>query len=156
MNLKTFHIVFVTAATLLAFVIAGWNWHGYGTTSKLGYLFAAVAMAAGGVGLIVYGFWFWRKITTKEEERKRRRKRIHPVPLVLVLTFLGHRAAEACTVCYGDAEGPMIDGARWGVYVLIGAVVAMQGSFVAFFLYLRRRIKKTRKDPIPPWWFEQS
>ena len=156
MNLKTFHIIFVTAATLLAFVMAGWNWHGYGETSKVAYLVTAIAMALGGVGLIVYGFWFWRKITTKEEERRRRRKNINPVPLVFLMLLLSQRAAEACSVCYGDAEGPMIDAARLGVWLLFGMVLLMQGSFVAFFLYLRRKARQSRKEPIPPWWFQRE
>lgn len=47
--------------------------------------------------------------------------------------------ALACTTCYGQAGGPLIDAARLGIWLLLGVTLCVQGSFVAFFLYLRRR-----------------
>ncbi len=62
--------------------------------------------------------------------------------LVIVAAAVGLLApsgAEACTTCFGAAEGPMIDGARMGVWVLFGLTVLVQGAFVWFFVTLYRR-----------------
>lgn len=55
----------------------------------------------------------------------------------LVLADAGR--AAACTTCYGQAGGPLIDAARLGIWLLLGVTLCVQGGFVAFFLYLRRR-----------------
>ena len=63
--------------------------------------------------------------------------------------------AHACQACYGisgSADSPMIDGARLGTFLLLGVTLAVQGSFVAFFLYLRRRAKRLSQDPINSEW----
>jgi hypothetical protein len=128
MNLKAFHIVFVTAASLVSFVFGGWCWR-YAEASQIAG-FRALGAASFGVGLalIVYGFWFWKKIG-----------RGGAVALVLLASFLAQPVAEACTTCYGEAEGPMIDAARAGVFLLFGLVGALQVAFVGFFVYLWRR-----------------
>jgi hypothetical protein len=51
----------------------------------------------------------------------------------------------ACPVCFGllDAEdSSMIDGTRLGILVLLAITLAVQGAFVGFFLYLRKRAKR--------------
>jgi hypothetical protein len=48
----------------------------------------------------------------------------------------------ACPVCFGAEETSMIDGSRLGVVVMLAILFAVQGGFVAFFLYLRRRAKR--------------
>ena len=51
----------------------------------------------------------------------------------------------ACPVCFGllDAEdSSMIDGTKLGILVLLAITIAVQGAFVAFFIYLRRRAKR--------------
>ncbi len=45
----------------------------------------------------------------------------------------------ACSTCYGQADGPMIDAAQVGTLLLLGVVLAVQVAFAAFFLYLRRQ-----------------
>ena len=63
--------------------------------------------------------------------------------------------AHACQACYGISGAPgssMIDGARLGTFLLLGVTLAVQGSFVAFFLYLRRRAKRLSQDPINTEW----
>lgn len=54
------------------------------------------------------------------------------------------RAVLACPVCYGNADAPIIDGARAGTLVLLGFVLFLQISFGSFFLYLNRRAKAIR------------
>lgn len=51
-------------------------------------------------------------------------------------------ALLACTTCYGHAEGPLIDAARLGIWLLLGVTVCLQAGFAAFFLYLRRRARR--------------
>jgi heme/copper-type cytochrome/quinol oxidase subunit 2 len=57
----------------------------------------------------------------------------------------GSSPVFACPVCFGllDAEGSsMIDGTRLGILVLLAITLAVQGAFVAFFIYLRKRAKR--------------
>lgn len=64
--------------------------------------------------------------------------------IALVATAAALLAAEparACQACFGAEDSPLLDGARLGVYLLGGLTVVVQGAFVAFFLYLRRRSK---------------
>jgi hypothetical protein len=64
------------------------------------------------------------------------------VALGLAGAALAAPTALACNVCYGSAEGHLIDAARMGIWLLLGVTVAMQGAFAAFFLYLRRRARQ--------------
>lgn len=45
----------------------------------------------------------------------------------------------ACPSCFGQAEGPLIDAARLGIWLLLAVTLGLQGAFAVFFLYLRRR-----------------
>jgi hypothetical protein len=58
----------------------------------------------------------------------------------------------ACNTCYGDASGPMIDGARLGIWLLLGVTLLVQGAFVAFFLYLRRQARRVADAQIDAEW----
>lgn len=67
------------------------------------------------------------------------RWRVLPALLVVIALLASERQALACPSCFGQAEGPMIDAARLGIWLLLGLTLALQGGFAAFFLYLRRR-----------------
>jgi hypothetical protein len=145
MSLKAFHILFVALSSLLCFGFAGWNIHRYQSGGGAGTLALGLGALGAGVALLVYGRWFWRKITTRDEEMRRRRKNIRKLPVALGAIVAGHVAqpgAWACTSCFGGAEGPMIDGARLGVYLLFAFVLLMQLSFGSFFVYLWRRARR--------------
>ena len=58
----------------------------------------------------------------------------------------------ACPVCFGDAEGPMIDAARLGTFLLLGVTLLIQGGFVAFFLYLRKQARKAQDQALDAEW----
>ena len=60
--------------------------------------------------------------------------------------------ALACNTCYGDASGPMIDGARLGIWLLLGVTFLVQGAFLAFFLYLRRQARRSADAQIDAEW----
>jgi hypothetical protein len=143
MGLKAFHILFVTVATVLCFLFGGWCWRYASTSSDLGgYKLLAAAAFVAGLGLIVYGSWFYKKISADQIGGGPGKGAA--LVLVLLTWLVAQPAADACTVCYGEAEGPMIDAARSGVWLLFGLVGSVQISFVAFFVYLWRRGRKFR------------
>jgi hypothetical protein len=60
----------------------------------------------------------------------------------------------ACTMCFGAQETHLIDGARLGVLVLLAVLLVVQGAFVAFFLYLRKRAKRFAELELDHEWSE--
>ena len=48
----------------------------------------------------------------------------------------------------------MIDGTKLGILVLLGITLAVQGGFVAFFLYLRKRAKRIADIDLDNEWSE--
>lgn len=71
-----------------------------------------------------------------------------------VLATAGSTSVLACPVCFGAEETSMIDGTRLGIMVLLGITVAVQGAFVAFFLYLRRRAMRIADADLETEWSE--
>jgi hypothetical protein len=57
-------------------------------------------------------------------------------------------------MCFGAEESSMIDGAKLGVVVMLAVLFAVQGGFVAFFLYLRRRAKRIADVELDDEWSE--
>jgi hypothetical protein len=60
----------------------------------------------------------------------------------------------ACPVCFGAEETSMIDGAKLGVLVLLVITLAVQGGFLGFFLYLRKRAKRIADLDLDNEWSE--
>jgi hypothetical protein len=61
----------------------------------------------------------------------------------------------ACSVCFGKAEETaIVDGTQLGILLLLGVTLAVQGGFVAFFLYLRRRAKRIADVELDDEWSE--
>jgi hypothetical protein len=60
----------------------------------------------------------------------------------------------ACTMCFGAQETGIIDGAKIGVLVMLGVLFAVQGGFVGFFLYLRKRAKRIADIELDSEWSE--
>jgi heme/copper-type cytochrome/quinol oxidase subunit 2 len=54
----------------------------------------------------------------------------------------GSSSVLACPHCFGAEENSLIDGAKLGIVVLLAITLVVQGAFVGFFLYLRRRAKR--------------
>jgi hypothetical protein len=68
------------------------------------------------------------------------RSRLVVTLLAVMAVWLSSPAqALACSTCYGQADGPMIDAANLGTFLLLGVVLFVQIAFAAFFLYLRRQ-----------------
>ena len=64
----------------------------------------------------------------------------------------GSSSLLACPVCFGAEETSMIDGAKLGVLVMLGILFAVQGGFVGFFLYLRKRAKRIADIDLDTEW----
>jgi hypothetical protein len=64
----------------------------------------------------------------------------------------GSSTLLACPVCFGAQETPLIDGAKLGVLVLLGVTLVVQGGFVGFFLYLRKRAKRVAEIELDAEW----
>jgi len=60
----------------------------------------------------------------------------------------------ACPMCFGAEETSMIDGAKIGVVVMLAITFAVQGGFLAFFLYLRKRAKRIADIELDTEWAE--
>jgi hypothetical protein len=74
--------------------------------------------------------------------------------LTAALTIAGSSSVFACPVCFGAEETHLIDGARLGILVLLGITLAVQGGFLAFFLYLRKRAKQIADIDLENEWSE--
>ena len=60
----------------------------------------------------------------------------------------------ACPVCFGAEETSMVDGAQLGVLAMLAITFAVQGGFLGFFLYLRRRAKRIADIELDIEWSE--
>jgi hypothetical protein len=66
----------------------------------------------------------------------------------------GGSSVLACPVCFGAEETSMVDGTKLGVLVLLAITLAVQGGFVGFFLYLRKRAKRIADVELDNEWSE--
>ena len=73
---------------------------------------------------------------------------------VVAMLIASSSNAFACPVCFGAEETAMINGARLGVLVMLAVLFAVQGGFVAFFLYLRNRAKRIADIDLETEWSE--
>ena len=71
--------------------------------------------------------------------------------LAAVMIF-GGASVLACPVCFGAEETSMIDGAKLGVLAMLAVLFAVQGGFVGFFLYLRKRAKRIADAELDTEW----
>ncbi len=76
------------------------------------------------------------------------------VATMAVLMIGGSATVLACPVCFGAEESPLIDGAKLGVVVLVVITLAVQGGFVGFFLYLRKRAKQVAELELEDEWLD--
>jgi hypothetical protein len=70
------------------------------------------------------------------------------------MIIAGSSSVFACPMCFGADETPLIDGAKLGVLVLLAITLAVQGGFVGFFLYLRKRAKRMADIELDTEWSE--
>jgi hypothetical protein len=83
------------------------------------------------------------------------RREITRVLMIAAAVLIGGRSnVFACPVCFGAEETAMIDGAKLGVLVMLAVLFAVQGGFVGFFLYLRKRAKRAADMELDSEWSE--
>ncbi len=71
-----------------------------------------------------------------------------------VMLLGGSSTILACPMCFGAEETSLIDGTRLGILVLLAVVLTVQGGFVGFFLYLRRRARQNADVELETEWSE--
>jgi heme/copper-type cytochrome/quinol oxidase subunit 2 len=75
---------------------------------------------------------------------------IRSLVAVFSLTMAGllllPEAVLACPSCYGAADSPMIDGMNTAIMSMVGIVAFVLCGFVAFFLFMRSRMKKLNEQ----------
>jgi hypothetical protein len=64
----------------------------------------------------------------------------------------GSSTVLACPQCFGAEETSLVAGSKLGVLVMLAITLAVQGAFVAFFLYLRKRAKRAAEVEIDDEW----
>ena len=74
--------------------------------------------------------------------------------LAAVMVIGGSSSAFACPVCFGAEESHMIDATKFGILVLLGITLVVQGAFVGFFVYLRNRAKRIADIELDTEWSE--
>jgi hypothetical protein len=79
---------------------------------------------------------------------------IRVVTIAIAVMIGSSASAFACPVCFGAEETSMIDASRIGILVLLLVTFAVQGAFVGFFLYLRKRAKLIADIDLDNEWSE--
>ena len=70
------------------------------------------------------------------------------------VAIAGSTRLFACPMCFGAEETSMIEGTKIGVLVLLAITLSVQGGFVGFFLYLRKRAKRIAEIDLETEWSE--
>jgi len=74
--------------------------------------------------------------------------------VIAVMISAGGVTVFACPVCFGAEETTLISGTKLGILVMIGVTLAVQGAFLAFFLYLRKHAKDNADVELETEWAE--
>ena len=76
------------------------------------------------------------------------------VMTLVAVMVAGSSSVFACPMCFGAEETSMIDGTRLGILALLAITLAVQGGFLGFFLYLRKRAKRIADIDLDNEWSE--
>lgn len=82
------------------------------------------------------------------------RSAIRAIATAIAVVIGGSSSVLACPVCFGAEETSLIDGTKLGILVLLAITLAVQGGFVGFFLYLRKRAKRIAEADLDTEWTE--
>ena len=66
--------------------------------------------------------------------------------------FGGGSTLFACPMCFGAEETTLIDGTKLGIVVMLAITFAVQGAFVGFFIYLRKRARRNAELELDTEW----
>jgi hypothetical protein len=70
----------------------------------------------------------------------------------VAVLIVGNASLLACPVCFGAEESSMIDATKLGIIALLAITLAVQGGFLGFFLYLRKRAKQIAELDLESEW----
>jgi hypothetical protein len=84
--------------------------------------------------------------------RRLRARRV--VATAAVVIVVGGSRVLACPACFGAEQTSMIDGTRVGVVVMLAILLAVQGGFVGFFVYLYKRARRVADIELDTEWSE--
>jgi hypothetical protein len=73
---------------------------------------------------------------------------------VAFVVIAGSSSVFACPMCFGAEETHMVDGTKLGILAMLAITIAVQGGFVGFFLYLRKRAKLNAELELDTEWSE--
>lgn len=100
----------------------------------------------------------WRRAPRCGETASRRGPRFGVAGLALLTAIAvvagGSTGLLACPNCFGAEEKSMIDGTRLGIVAMLAVTFAVQGGFLGFFLYLRKRAKRIADVELDSEWSE--
>jgi hypothetical protein len=74
--------------------------------------------------------------------------------MAAAMVTCGGSPVLACPACFGAEESSLIDGTKLGILALLAITLSVQGAFVGFFLYLRRRAKRMADLDLDTEWSE--
>ena len=74
--------------------------------------------------------------------------------IAVAVMIFGSSSVFACPVCFGAEETSMVNASRLGILALLLVTFAVQGAFVGFFLYLRKRAKLIAEIDLENEWSE--
>jgi heme/copper-type cytochrome/quinol oxidase subunit 2 len=93
-------------------------------------------------------------VPAQDEDAAVSRLRSSSFATLALVIIGGGSSALACPVCFGAEETSMVHGTRLGVLVMLAITLTVQGGFVGFFLYLRRRAKRIADVELDTEWSE--
>ena len=83
----------------------------------------------------------------------RMRRGIERACLTAVAVLIGGGATVlACPMCFGAQETALVDGTKLGILVMLGITFSVQGAFLGFFIYLRKRAKRNAEVELDTEW----
>ena len=71
-----------------------------------------------------------------------------------LVVIAGSTDLLACPMCFGAEETSMINGTKLGIMVMLAITFTVQGAFVGFFFYLRKRAKRMADIELDSEWSE--
>ena len=80
------------------------------------------------------------------------RRRVFTTAMAVMIG--GGSSVLACPMCFGAQETSMIDGTKLALLAMVGITLTVQGGFVGFFLYLRKRAKRIADLELDTEWAE--
>ncbi len=137
MSLKAFHLFFILISTLLAAGMGGWSLRQYGDLNETWLLVLGVGSFLVTGALLVYLPWFLKKY---------RQYSYLSVAGLLALGLSYSSPAQACAVCVGDPNSPLVQSANNGIWFLIGVISTVLVTFIGLFVFWWVRSRKITRE----------